>query len=66
MIWTRGLNAPPVSLQTTPSWEEVLICLGVGRFYRGVWTGWIVGLRPMGQSSTRPSSKTIVARSVDF
>ncbi|GAB0187154.1 mitochondrial enolase superfamily member 1 [Grus japonensis] len=24
----------------------VLICLRVGRLYRGVWTGWIDGLRP--------------------
>ena len=26
--WMRLLSAPSVSLQMTPSWEEVLICLG--------------------------------------
>ncbi|KAF1547347.1 Dimethylglycine dehydrogenase, mitochondrial, partial [Eudyptula minor] len=31
MIWTRGLSAPSVSLQTTPSWVGVLISLRVGR-----------------------------------
>jgi len=42
----------------TPSWEEVSICLGVGRPYRGIWTGWITALRPMGWSSTRPSAQS--------
>jgi len=48
MTWIRGLSAPSLSLQMTPSWEEVSICLGVGRPYRWMWTGWIAGLRPMG------------------
>ncbi|GAB0175808.1 hypothetical protein GRJ2_000046000 [Grus japonensis] len=30
----------------TPSRVAVLICWRVGRLYRGVWTGWIHGLRP--------------------
>ncbi|GAB0209146.1 mitochondrial enolase superfamily member 1 [Grus japonensis] len=47
MIWTRGSSAPSVSLQMTPSWAGVLICLRVGRLYRGIWTGWINGLRPI-------------------
>ena len=42
----RGLSAPSVSLQMTPSWVGVSICLMVGRFYRGIWTGWIDGQRP--------------------
>ena len=25
---------------------EVSICLRVGRLFRGIWTGWIDGLRP--------------------
>jgi len=29
----------------TPSWEEASICQEVGRPYRGIWTGWIAGLR---------------------
>ncbi|KAF1613938.1 hypothetical protein FQV09_0009166, partial [Eudyptes chrysolophus] len=28
-----------LSLQTTPSWAEVLICSRVGRLCRGTWTG---------------------------
>ena len=26
---------------------SVLICLGVARLYRGIWIGWIAGLKPM-------------------
>jgi len=48
MTWTKGSRVPSVSLQMTPSWEDVLICLGIGRPYRGIWTGWITGLRSMG------------------
>ena len=33
----RGLRAPPVSLQTTPSWEGVLICQRGEGHYRGTW-----------------------------
>ena len=51
----RGLSAPSVSLQMTPSWEEASISLRVGRPYTGIWTGWITELRPMGWSSTRLS-----------
>ena len=29
MTWMRALSAPSVSLQMTPSWLEVLICLRV-------------------------------------
>ena len=32
----EGLSAPSVSLQMTPSWEVVLICLRVGRPFRGI------------------------------
>lgn len=39
MIWIEGWNALPVSLQKTPSWAGVLICLTVGRLYRGIWRG---------------------------
>jgi len=46
MIWMRGLSASSVSLQMTPSWVAVSICLRVGRLCRGIWTGWIDGLRP--------------------
>jgi len=46
MIWMRGLSAPLVSLQVTPSWVGVLICLRVGRLCRGIWTDWIDGPRP--------------------
>ena len=34
----------------TSSWLEVLICLRVGRPYRGIWIDWIdwiAGLKPM-------------------
>ena len=56
MTWMRALSAPLLSLQMTPSWREVLICLGIGRPYRMIWTGWIAGLRQMGCRSTRPSA----------
>jgi len=46
-IWTRESSAPSVSLQLTPSWAGVLVCLRVGRLCRGIWTGWINGLRPI-------------------
>ena len=48
----RGLSAPSVSLQMTPIWEEVLICLRVGRLYRGICVGcWTEALRPTVQAS---------------
>lgn len=34
-----GLSALSVSLQVTLSWEEVSICLGVGRPCIGIWIG---------------------------
>jgi len=40
----------------TLSWEEVSSCLWVGRPYKGIWTGWISRLRPVGWSSVRPST----------
>jgi len=46
MIWMRGLGAPSVSLQMTPSWVGVSICWRVGRLCRGIWTDWIDGPRP--------------------
>jgi len=48
MIWMRELCVPSVSSQMTPSWQKVSICLGVGRSYREIWTGWIARLRPAG------------------
>ena len=36
MTWMRALTAPSVSLQMTPSWLEVSICLRVGRPFRGI------------------------------
>jgi len=47
MIWMRGLSATSISFQMIPSWEEVSLCLSVGRLYRGIWTGRINGLRPI-------------------
>jgi len=32
----RKLNAPSVSLQLTPSWEKVLMCLRVERLCKGI------------------------------
>mgnify|MGYP001857229350 CR=1 FL=1 len=45
MTWTRGLNAPSVSLQLTPGLEEVSICLGGRMTLQGSGQA---GLRPMG------------------
>ena len=38
MIWMRGLSDLSVSLQMTPRWAGVLICLRVGRLCRGIRT----------------------------
>ena len=40
MILMRGLSASSVSLQMTPSWERVLICLRGEGHYRGTWIDW--------------------------
>lgn len=45
MIWMRESGAPSVNLQMSLSWVEVLVCLRLGRPYRGIWTKWIDGLR---------------------
>jgi len=50
MIWLRGSSTPSVSLQMTPSWPGVSICLRVRRLCRGIWTEWINGPRPTGQA----------------
>jgi len=47
MTSMRALSAPSVSLQITPNWLEVSICLRVARPYRGIWIGWIAGLKPV-------------------
>ena len=44
-ILMKGLNAPSVSLQMTPSWEGVLICQRGEKHYRGTWIDWIDGPR---------------------
>ena len=44
---TEGLSASSISLQVTPRWEEVLICLRVVRPYIEIWMGWINVLRPV-------------------
>lgn len=40
-ILMRGLSAPSVNLQMTPSWEGVLICLRGETHFRGTWIDWI-------------------------
>lgn len=39
----RGLSAPLVSLQKTPSWAGALTCLRVGSLCRRIWINWING-----------------------
>lgn len=46
MVDTVSLETCKVRLDR--AWEEMLIFLGVGRPCRGIWTGWIAGLRPTG------------------
>lgn len=50
MTWMRELS---VSLQMTPTWQEVLICLRAGKPNTEIWMGWITVLRPVGWSSIR-------------
>ena len=52
------LSGPLVSLQMTPSWAGVLICLRVERLCRGICTGWIDELRPTVGVSTQPNVKS--------
>ena len=40
------LTLTSVSFWMTVGWEVVPICLGVVRSFRGIWIGWITGLRP--------------------
>ena len=56
MTWMSALSAPSGSLQRAPSWEEVSINLELGRPCRGIWTGQIARLRPIGRRSTRPNA----------
>jgi len=42
----EGIESPSESLQMTPSWVGVSICLRAGMLCRVVWTGWIDGPRP--------------------
>ena len=64
MTWVRILSAPPISLEMTPIWQEGLICLWVGRPYRGIWTGWIAGLKPVGWDSTRPNAGSCTSATI--
>jgi len=41
----EGIKCSSVSLQMTPIWVGVSICLRVGRLCRGIWKGWINGPR---------------------
>lgn len=45
MMWVRGSSAPSVYLAL--SWEEMLVCLRVGKPYGEIGIGWINGLRPV-------------------
>ena len=52
--------APSVTLQMTPSWEEVLICLRGERHYRGTWIDWIVGPKLTVRVSIGPSVRSCI------
>ncbi len=56
MSWMRALSAPSVSLQVTPSWLEVSICLRLASPRRGIWIGWVAGPKPTGWDSTRANA----------
>jgi len=43
MFWMRALSALSVSLHLTPNWEEVLICLRIGRPCRGLEPAGLLG-----------------------
>lgn len=46
--------SPPLSF--IHNFSSILICLKVESLYRGIWIGWIGGLRPTVQGSTRLNS----------
>lgn len=58
IIWMRRLSSLSVNLQIKQNWEEVLICLGVGKFYRLIWTSWFDGLRSNVWISIRSRSRS--------
>ncbi|GAB0175624.1 mitochondrial enolase superfamily member 1 [Grus japonensis] len=43
----KGIECTLCKFADPPSWVRVLICLRVGRLYRGIWTGWINEPRPI-------------------
>ena len=53
MTLVRGLSAPSTSWQMTPNWVGQSICFRVARLCRGIWTGWIDGLRSVVRGLTR-------------
>ena len=44
----EGIECTLSKFADDTSWLEVSICLGVARPYRGIWIGWIAGLKPVG------------------
>ena len=52
----EGIKDTLSKLQMTASWEEVSMCLSVGRFYREIWQDWTAGWDQWDESSTGPST----------
>lgn len=52
----RRPSASSVSWQRTPNWAGVPISWRAEKIYRGMWIGWLDGLRPVVRSSTTPSA----------
>ena len=60
LILMKGFSAPSVSLQTTPSWEGVLICLRGEGHYKGTWIDWIDRPRQTVWVSIGPSAESCI------
>jgi len=54
LYWWSRWGDCTLSFQMTSSWGEVLICLRVGKSYRGIWIGWIDVMSPIVWALLRP------------
>lgn len=57
-LWLFAGLAQYIPISPVAESQQVSICLGVGRHFRRIWTGWTSGLRTMRWSSRRPCTRS--------